>query len=291
MALREDNLGLGAKRNQGDECTGLDDFKDLLGRLNGKSEAVIEGERRVREEGKLNRYVERKFGRMRFVSGGFLGRQEVLLEEESVPPSRDEVEAEMAALQEEPEEESATEKRKREKKEKKSKKRKAQADNADDEAEEKLRKREKKKRKKEREGKDASDIPPPLAEETLPEPRPKKSKKDRRKEDQAVEDPVVAVVKTLSRTDILKDSGESTPSSETENAAMSGRHLARKRFIAQKRRALMDEQALKQVSDLANSRRPFHERLTATDIHDQDIARLRYPVATSRLRVFQFSKT
>ncbi|KAL2176032.1 uncharacterized protein P884DRAFT_271009 [Thermothelomyces heterothallicus CBS 202.75] len=72
VTLKDDTLGLGAKRNNGDECTGLDAFQDLLGRLNGKSDDAIETERKAREEVKLNLYMARKFGPMRFVKGGWL---------------------------------------------------------------------------------------------------------------------------------------------------------------------------------------------------------------------------
>jgi Pin2-interacting protein X1 len=72
VTLKDDNLGLGAKRNHGDECTGLDAFQDLLGRLNGKSDEALETERKAREDLKLNLYVERKLGTIRFVRGGWL---------------------------------------------------------------------------------------------------------------------------------------------------------------------------------------------------------------------------
>lgn len=72
--LKDDTLGLGAKilQKQSDECTGLDAFKDLLGRLNGKSEETLDKERQVRSEIKTNLVIERKYGPMRFVSGGLL---------------------------------------------------------------------------------------------------------------------------------------------------------------------------------------------------------------------------
>jgi Pin2-interacting protein X1 len=72
VVLKEDNLGIGAGRNQGDQCTGLNDFQDILGRLNGKADAVVETERKVREDVIVSLYVQRKFGPMRFVKGGWL---------------------------------------------------------------------------------------------------------------------------------------------------------------------------------------------------------------------------
>lgn len=87
VAIKDDNLGLGAKRGSGQgagECTGLDVFQGLLGRLNGKSEAVLEKEQRSRDDLKRVLYTERKFGALRFVSGGVLvgDRIQKLVEDE-----------------------------------------------------------------------------------------------------------------------------------------------------------------------------------------------------------------
>ncbi|KAK4157868.1 hypothetical protein C8A00DRAFT_39871 [Chaetomidium leptoderma] len=72
VVLKDDTLGLGAKRNNGDECTGLDAFQHLLGRLNGKTDETLETERKTREDFKTSVYIERKFGTIRFVKGGWL---------------------------------------------------------------------------------------------------------------------------------------------------------------------------------------------------------------------------
>jgi len=75
VTVREENLGLGAKIGSGvgaGECTGLDAFKDILGRLNGKDEADIAKEQKSREDLKRAIYTERKWGSLRFVPGGFL---------------------------------------------------------------------------------------------------------------------------------------------------------------------------------------------------------------------------
>ena len=75
VSIKDDNLGLGAKIGSGvgaGECTGLDAFKNILGRLNGKDEDEIEKEQRSREELKRAIYTERKWGSIRFVRGGFL---------------------------------------------------------------------------------------------------------------------------------------------------------------------------------------------------------------------------
>ncbi|KAH7417488.1 protein PXR1 [Cadophora sp. MPI-SDFR-AT-0126] len=75
VAIKDDNLGLGAKIGTGvghGECTGLDAFKNLLGRLNGKDEEEIIKEQQSRDDLRRAIYSERKWGTQRFVSGGFL---------------------------------------------------------------------------------------------------------------------------------------------------------------------------------------------------------------------------
>merc|ERR1712093_146195 len=75
VAIKDDNLGLGAKVGTGvghGECTGLDAFKNLLGRLNGKDEEEIVKEQQSRDDLRRAIYSERKWGTQRFVSGGFL---------------------------------------------------------------------------------------------------------------------------------------------------------------------------------------------------------------------------
>ncbi|TVY87056.1 Protein pxr1 [Lachnellula willkommii] len=75
VMLKDDNLGLGAKIGSGvghGECTGLDMFKNILGRLNGKEEDEIVKEQKSRDDLRRAVYTERKWGSQRFVSGGFL---------------------------------------------------------------------------------------------------------------------------------------------------------------------------------------------------------------------------
>lgn len=75
VTIKDDNLGLGARIGSGvghGECTGLDAFKNLLGRLNGKDEDEIEKEQKSREDLKRAIYTERRWGSIRFVQGGFL---------------------------------------------------------------------------------------------------------------------------------------------------------------------------------------------------------------------------
>lgn len=75
VALKDDNLGLGAKRGSGQvegQCTGLDAFQGLLGRLNGKSDGELLKEQESRDDLKRAMYTERRWGSVRFVRGGLL---------------------------------------------------------------------------------------------------------------------------------------------------------------------------------------------------------------------------
>ena len=97
IALKDDNLGLGAKpgRSQEDgQTTGLDMFQDILGRLNGKSESQLEMEQMSRSQVKRSMFVEQRWGSLRFVEGGFLvgdklqesPKEEDSLETKNAPP-------------------------------------------------------------------------------------------------------------------------------------------------------------------------------------------------------------
>lgn len=75
VSIKDDNLGLGAKLGSGvghGECTGLDAFKNLLGRLNGQDQNELEREQKCREDLRRAVYSERRWGSVRFVQGGFL---------------------------------------------------------------------------------------------------------------------------------------------------------------------------------------------------------------------------
>lgn len=75
VIVKDDNLGIGAKKGSGvdqGECVGLDVFQTLLGRLNADDVDEFEKERQRREDLRSAIYSERKWGTIRFVSGGFL---------------------------------------------------------------------------------------------------------------------------------------------------------------------------------------------------------------------------
>jgi Pin2-interacting protein X1 len=75
VTIKDDNLGLGAKIGSGvghGECTGLDAFQNLLGRLNGKDEDEIEREQKSKDDLRRAVYTEQRWGSIRFVKGGLL---------------------------------------------------------------------------------------------------------------------------------------------------------------------------------------------------------------------------
>ncbi|KAL8720395.1 MAG: hypothetical protein Q9225_002747 [Loekoesia sp. 1 TL-2023] len=75
ISVKDNNLGLGAKNGSQDDegpTTGLDGLQNLLGRLNGKDEKLIEKEQQSREDSRRTIYAERRWGFGNFVSAGFL---------------------------------------------------------------------------------------------------------------------------------------------------------------------------------------------------------------------------
>ncbi|ETS87075.1 hypothetical protein PFICI_00903 [Pestalotiopsis fici W106-1] len=207
ITIKDDNLGLGAKvrQKQGDECTGLDVFKDLLGRLNGESDESIAKKQAFRSEIKTSLYVERKFGPMRFVKGGLLVGDQIteLLNQQAVNKSSETAESSAEDSDEVAES-------KPEKKEKKSKKRKAEdvddsVDAETDSAEGKKKKKkrskdeaannvdedqssdaERKRRKKEKKEKKAKDAQADAEDDSAEtKSKSKKDKKDKKKRKEA----------------------------------------------------------------------------------------------------------
>ncbi|KAI1366756.1 hypothetical protein F5Y08DRAFT_118237 [Xylaria arbuscula] len=188
--LKDDTLGLGAKirQKQSDECTGLDVFKDLLGRLNGKSEEALEQQRQVRSEIKTNLFVERRYGPMRFVSGGFLvgdqKMQELVDNKAAVAPIKEESASEGSEVE--------AAKKEKSKKEKKSKKRKASESEESDPSDSKS----EKKRKKHSKVVEEADINEAEAEESTGKRKDKKKKKSERSENTQEEEETATPVES-----------------------------------------------------------------------------------------------
>ncbi|KAG6115351.1 hypothetical protein E4U13_002805 [Claviceps humidiphila] len=134
VSLKDDMKGLGFNKAKEDQVTGLDVFSDLLSRLNGKSDDAIEGDKQARLEVKTHRYVEAKWGPMRFVRGGLLVGDEMKevpvpaleeakkpqhLDEESGKSSKKSKKRKAADLQEDSEGESSPDAKKKEKRRRK----------------------------------------------------------------------------------------------------------------------------------------------------------------------------
>jgi len=187
VSIKDDNLGLGAKIGSGvghGECTGLDAFTNLLGRLNGKDEEELEREQKSREDLKRAIYTERKWGSIRFVPGGFLVSDKIqhLIDfeaerirklaagssDDSSDSSSSESDSEVPVIEEKPQ---------------KSKKRKIEVLEAEPEVVAIKIKKSKKKRKSEALAKDAEEVTAALEEIKLS----KKKSKDRKLKQEPVQ--------------------------------------------------------------------------------------------------------
>ncbi|KAF7894371.1 uncharacterized protein EAF01_009822 [Botrytis porri] len=224
VVIKDNTLGLGAKIGSGvghGECTGLDVFQNLLGRLNGKEEAEIEKEQKGREDLKRAIYAERKWGSIRFVKGGVLigdkiqdlidGEKERLkaleIKEKAAENSSEESDSSSDEEEEEKSPEPVTEKKKpskrkreeqedeektsskkskkekKEKREKKSKKRKSEDEDDKDKSEIKKSKKSKKDRKSK--SKSTSESEDETLDESALKARKKEKKEKKRREKEA----------------------------------------------------------------------------------------------------------
>ncbi|TGO18785.1 hypothetical protein BTUL_0007g00020 [Botrytis tulipae] len=253
VVIKDNTLGLGAKIGSGvghGECTGLDVFQNLLGRLNGKEEAEIEKEQKGREDLKRAIYAERKWGSIRFVKGGVLigdkiqdlidGEKERLKaleikekaaessseesdsssdeEEEKSPEPVTEKKKSSKRKREEQEDEEKTSskksKKEKEKKEKKSKKRKSEDEDDKDKSESKKSKKSKKDRKSK--SKSTSESENEILDESALKARKKEKKEKKRREKEAVgADTEETTSTSKSSKKSKKDKHKSSSTSET----------------------------------------------------------------------------
>ncbi|KAJ8106938.1 hypothetical protein OPT61_g9211 [Boeremia exigua] len=279
--LKDDNLGLGAKRgSERAENFGLAGLESILGRLNGREEEVKKEEAR-REEIEKRAYVYRKFGSMNFISGGFL------VGDKLVPRAEVKLEPTEPKIKEEPDSDDGVgKKRKREvadatedgasdqklKRKKKSMNLRDEADKQD----KKIKKEKKdKKDKKDKSSKKikkekASSDPEPMSDDALtpasdPEPltdkarrkAEKKARKEEKKLKKALKKAAKAAKKSKESGDDSSsesDDDDTTPSSSVPATGTStpsfvprGVQTARHRHIMMKKRASMDPQALKEI--------------------------------------------
>ncbi|KAL3417826.1 G-patch domain-containing protein [Phlyctema vagabunda] len=288
VVLKDDNLGLGAKIGSGlgtGECTGLDVFQTLLGRLNGRDEEEMEKEQKSREDLKRAIYTEQKWGSIRFVRGGFLigdkiqelidgeeervrklaeGTDDSSSDSDSSSGSEDEV-----PVVEEPKK--SKKKRKAEvledpvpelaalkvKKTKKSRKSEAASEDSEAAATATETKKSKKKSKKHREqNQDEENSDEVDAKRRKKEKKEKKARKEKARLASTTEDAEAKAAKKKAKREKRKGTSDeeevktdSTPASTGRSTPimMQGRHAVRSRNIAAKRLAGMDLASLNQI--------------------------------------------
>ncbi|KAJ1327472.1 Pin2-interacting protein X1 [Microdochium nivale] len=289
VVVKDDFLGLGAKvrQKQSDECTGLDVFKDLLGRLNGKSEESIDKERKARTEIKTNLYVENKFGLMRFVSGGLLVGDQmqdlvtkkeentVKTEPEDVKVKEETSDSERISLKkdkkskkrkaEEAEQDETPKEKSRDKKKRKKpdtvkeegssdelsktkkKKSKSAAESDDDSAKSKDKKKKRREKKTKETAAGESGTPSDVEDAEKRRKREKKEKKEKKRRRQEVAETTASSAPMV--VDTPDASGTATPveTGTSTPTAMSARHYARSRNIASKRQAIADMKSMNQI--------------------------------------------
>lgn len=287
VSLKDDMKGLGYSKSKEDEVTGLDVFSDLLSRLNGKSEAEVEEKQQARLQVKMHAYVEQKWGPMRFVRGGLLvgdvmeGNDEP---KDNSDESASETEnrkskskKRKAESQNDEEDEEDEKKKKKQRKEERKAKKLAKSESAESSDSEKAKKKEKKRDRKEKKEKKKSKKDKALAEKEASEDaaesddtaenpssssnsssekvKPKKDKKDKKEKKKEKKDKDKKKKNKDANTPDAEmpdaapsasRSGTATPISTGTSTPMS-RNFVRSRFIAQKRAAFADTQALKQV--------------------------------------------
>ncbi|KAL4911635.1 hypothetical protein BDW74DRAFT_143335 [Aspergillus multicolor] len=242
VIVKDDTLGLGArsKRDPLDEPTGLDAFKGLLGRLNGKSDAELQIEQKKRDDVKLARYAATKWQAVRFISGGLLAQEK---EEKTIsakannPPAdaketlhrtsevemnvtdkycRRDVSDDKTETTEASEDSESHNRRDKDKTNRDSKK--------DKERKKKKGKKDKKDRKVVKE----------------------KEKKRKRAEQQEVSDNSLQGQTAKNGTHSSNEQDQLQPNTVKERRPP-GRHMIRGRYIAQKRKAVMDEKSLNEI--------------------------------------------
>jgi len=265
VLLKEDTLGLGAQRGKAEgQNFGLIGFNDLLGRLNGKDESIIQQEQQKRIEIGNKLYAHQRSGGTKFVSGGFLVGERI---ETHLPKEQAIVEVNMGHV------EDGTNVKETEEKDvnvvkdlvedarKKYKKRKEQQEKQAS----KIKKIEKKVSKKHKLNKESSsnsdqeqdddEIDTSERRETKEERRQRRAERKARKEEKRLKKAQRAngTVSTEGAQDIassLVTSGVSTPITGASTPLGGNRVNVRQRYIKQKRMAMMDPQALREVCDL-----------------------------------------
>lgn len=209
VTLKDDTLGLGARPRGQDEPTGLDAFQGLLGRLNGKSDVKLEEEQRKRDEIRLARYAQQKWHTVRFVSAGYLAQEKNDIFPEKNNITNEKTNTEKPSLCTDKDE--------------------LKVDQNSSGTDGKALSSEKSSEKSSKKSKD------------------KTKKKDRKKKEKrkAISDVETPATVESSKSSDEAVSQKATPSREQRPM---GRHMIRGRHIQQKKKALMDDRSLNEVS-------------------------------------------
>ncbi|GKZ38359.1 telomerase inhibitor [Aspergillus brasiliensis] len=223
VILKDDTLGLGArpKRDPLNEPTGLDAFKGLLGRLNGKSDADLQVEQQKRDNAKLARYAATKWQAVTFISGGLLAQEKItpIVIKETPSVDQNKQEDEPSAALPGPDKDRASSDGVHE------------SDDVGGSSDKSIKKKKKKSSSKSH--------------------REKKDKK--RKHTEGFESTNSSNANKKSPEEKREANGDDEGSSSTASKAPSrerrpmGRHVFRGRHIAQKKAALMDEKSLNEI--------------------------------------------
>jgi len=263
VLLKEDTLGLGAQRGKAEgQNFGLIGFNDLLGRLNGKDEAVIQQEQQKRIEIGNKLYAHQRWGGTRFVSGGFLVGEKI---ERQIPAEHGVVEINMGHV------EDGTNVRETEEKdvnvvnnvvEHAKQKAKKQKEKQEKEASKhkKTDRKASKKHKSDKESGSDSNVEQHGEEvggsesrkETKEERQQRRAERRARKEEKRLKKAQKSggTIEAEGIQDTISSqvtSGVSTPATGVSTPLNNNRVNVRQRYIKQKRMAMMDPQALREV--------------------------------------------
>ncbi|KAG9943524.1 hypothetical protein KCU85_g8586, partial [Aureobasidium melanogenum] len=252
VLLKDDNLGLGAARGGNNaETFGLSLYSGLLGRLNGKSEAEVEKQQTAQRDVELALYQGRKYGNINFISAGFLVGDKMDLKSTVMPNSK--------STPQQAAPDAANKKRKRSEPEQQSNNdasSESDSSDSDDEVDEapkakkvKESKKDKKSSKKEKKDKkrkalDASGSEDETRAEKKARKAERRAKKEAKKEEKRKRKEEKKAAKSGTAT---PSSTPGTPADPAPVAALYGRQNVRQRYIAQKRLAFMDPQAMKEI--------------------------------------------
>ncbi|KAI5805396.1 hypothetical protein DFH27DRAFT_550901 [Peziza echinospora] len=272
VQLKDDNLGIGAKRgSKDDECTGLDVFQDLLGRLNGKSQDDVEKAAAARMETKKYSIISERY-RMKFVLGEVYHSSDIdkLIAKKKEDDEKVKLEEVIVKLEIKEEDESvassstgSSKKRKikveqgeegrEEKSSEKRKKRKAEKEQEKKEKKERKEKRSKRRKIKEEEVSSDEDEKSATIKEEDSE-KTEKSRESSKERKERKERRIREKKEKKEKKRRRKESKESSSESESEDEpvapvarVLSGRQAIRHRYIAAKRSAVMDSTSLNEI--------------------------------------------